>query len=154
MIKTAVKLEKSETALVLSRTFPASPERIYAAWTQPEQMNHWLHPSDQMRSVVTVDLRVGGSYRIEMHAPEGGPFVAVGTYREIVPNEKLMFTWRWENEDIEDTESLVTIALNPVGAETTEVVLTHEKFANTEERDNHAIGWEGTYAQLETYLIN
>jgi uncharacterized protein YndB with AHSA1/START domain len=109
-------------------------------------MQKWLAPSDEfLIPTVEVDLRIGGKYRIDMKAPDGKHFIATGSYREIQPPRKLVFTWSWEGEDMQET--LVTIEFHERGNET-EVVLTHERFPNAEKRDRHQIGWAGCLARL------
>jgi len=77
------------------------------------------------------------------------PYVAYGTYREILPPEKLVYTWSWEGQD--PMETLVTVEFREVG-DSTEVELTHERFPNAEERDKHNEGWVGCLDQLSKLL--
>ena len=61
-----------DTRLVIRRTYDAPVAAVCAAWTDPAQMKHWMGPSDELRTAeVTCDLRVGGRYRIVMHADDG-----------------------------------------------------------------------------------
>jgi len=142
------EMVKSETALEMKRVFKASAEQLFQAWTKPEMMNNWYHSGPNMHSVCTVDLRVGGRYEVQMHPEEGDPYIVGGVYREIVPQEKLVFTWLWKHEDA-SMESLVTLKFKPLGKGETELVLIHERFSNEEERDNHAEGWIAVLDQLE-----
>ena len=52
--------------LEVRRTFKAPREKVFRAWTRPEEMKHWCAPSAEYETQAEVDLRVGGSYRIEM----------------------------------------------------------------------------------------
>jgi len=70
-------------------------------------------------------------------------------YREIVPNKKLVYTWAWESTP--ERESLVTVEFKPSG-NGTELVLTHEQFADSEARDKHQHGWNGCMDRLGRYL--
>jgi len=107
-------------------------------------------PSDAFGpSDVTLDLRVGGRYRIVMHGPNGETHRVGGVYREIVPNRKLVYTWAWESTP--ERESLVTVEFRSAG-QGTELVLTHERFADTEARDKHQQGWNGCLDRLGRYL--
>lgn len=141
---------KSDTTLELRRTFNASKARVYAAWTNPEFVAKWFHPAEVMTTTVnTLNLQVGGQYQFTMHGD--GDFVIGGTYQEIVPSEKLVFTWQWEGE--EDTPPmLITLNFIEVDADNTEMILLHERFPKPEDRDNHEIGWEGTLVELERFL--
>jgi uncharacterized protein YndB with AHSA1/START domain len=149
-LKMEAQMVKSETSLEVKRVFHAPVAKVYRAWTEPEMLNAWFHPDARMRSECTVDLRVGGSYEIQMHGGEGGPFIVGGVYREIIPEVKLAFTWRWQGE--ETAEMLVTVTFRALDEKSTELTLLHEQFPNDEERDSHAQGWQGTFEQLATAL--
>ena len=145
------QLVKSGTSLALTRVFQAPLARLYQAWTDPEMMGEWFHPNPEMRSTCTVDLRVGGRYEIRMYPQEGDPYVAVGEYQEIIPNEKLVFTWRWQGvEDAE--ESLVTVLFRSLSERETELTLQHKRFLDEEDLNSHAEGWAGTFDQLAAAL--
>jgi uncharacterized protein YndB with AHSA1/START domain len=87
-----------ETSLFLKRTFAAPRAKVFEAWTKPEALLNWFAVTpDHVPSVAEVDLRVGGRYRIGMkHRPTGNEHIATGVYQEVVTNERLVFTWRWE----------------------------------------------------------
>jgi uncharacterized protein YndB with AHSA1/START domain len=113
-------------------------------------MKHWMGPSDDFgESEVTTDVRVGGSYRIVMHAPDGEVHRVGGVFREIVPNSKLVYTWAWESTP--ERESLVTVEFKPAG-QGTELVLTHQRFADSQARDRHQEGWSGSLDRLGRLL--
>lgn len=138
------------TRLAIRRTYDAPVATVYAAWTDPQQLKDWMGPSDAFGpSDVTQDLRVGGRYRIVMHGPNGETHRVGGVYREIVPNRRLVYTWAWESTP--ERESLVTVEFRSAG-QGTELVLTHERFADTEARDKHQHGWNGCLDRLGRYL--
>src|SRR5712691_2557814 len=126
-------------SLQIRRVYKASVHAVYAAWTDPAQMKQWMGPSDDFgESEVTMDVRVGGRYRIVMHAPDGEVHRVGGVFREIVPDKKLSYTWAWESTP--ERESLVTVEFKAAG-QGTELVLTHERFADSQARDKHQGGW-------------
>lgn len=141
------ELVKSENALEMKRVFAAPVALVYRAWTDPKVMNRWFHPGAEMVSLCSVDLQVEGRYEVRMQHPEGATYVVVGVYKQIVPEERLVFTWQWQAEE-ETEETLVTVTFRTVGANQTELTLLHERFGSEEERDGHAQGWEGTLEQL------
>ncbi len=94
-------------------------------------------------------MRVGGRYRIVMRSPDGEQHDVSGVYREVVPNEKLVFTWAWRSTP--ERESLVTVVLRSAGGGT-ELTLTHEQFFDEEARDKHRHGWDGCLARLANAL--
>jgi uncharacterized protein YndB with AHSA1/START domain len=139
------------TTLTLTRTFAASRDRVFRAWTDAQELACWFAPSPDYRAVVPeFDFRVGCRYRLEIHHKGGNVHRLTGTYQEIKPPEKLVFTWRWE-QDPNSRESLVTIEFRDLG-EATELTLTHERLPNAEERDKHDHGWNGCLDQLAKYL--
>lgn len=140
-----------ETTLKLRRTFQAPRERVFRAWTDPKELALWFAPTaDYTTRVPELDLRVGGKYRVEMHHKGGNVNKVGGTYREIKPPEKIVFTWRWEH-DATQTESLVTLEFFDLGA-ATEVMLTHVQLPGAEDRNKHEQGWIGCLARLGEYV--
>lgn len=133
-------------ALRITRTYAAPPEKVYAAWTDPQALKCWFAPSDAFQTPeVEADVRVGGRYRIVMRASDGEWHRVGGIYREVAPPRKLVFTWAWESTP--ERESLVTVEFIARGNET-ELVLLHERFADAAVRDRHEQGWQGCLGRL------
>jgi len=139
----------SPTSLVISRTYPASVERVFKAWTDANQLGQWFAPTDDYTTKANVDLRVGHEYRITITHKGGNVHTILGTYRLIQPPSKLVYTWRWEGGPMADT--LVTVDFAPEG-DATKVTITHEQFTNTEDRDKHNEGWNGCLNRLQRTL--
>jgi uncharacterized protein YndB with AHSA1/START domain len=96
-----------------------------------------------------LDVRVGGRFHIVFRTPDGDEHDVSGTYREVIPNRKLVFTWMWRT--MPERQSLVTVTLAPDG-EGTLLTLLHEQFFDEPARDRHRSGWTGTLDRLERYL--
>lgn len=149
----AIKPSSKDTTLTITRTFNAKREAVFKAWTDPQALTRWFAPSDDFATpVVEVDLRVGGRYRIQMKAPDGGPHTVHGTYREVTPPARLVFTWAWAEgscggEMPPEQETLVTVEFHDRGG-ATELVLTHENFPTVKVRDSHQEGWNGCLNRL------
>ena len=135
-----------DTTLEIKRTFQASREKVFQAWTDPEKLNRWFAPSDDYEVSAECDPRPGGNYRVQMTHKDGNIHTVVGEYREVNPPEKLVFTWSWEDGGVQG--SLVTVDLQDLG-ESTEVTLTHSGFPSAEWRDKHNEGWSGALSRLE-----
>jgi uncharacterized protein YndB with AHSA1/START domain len=138
----------TKPSLTIKRRFNAPPEKVFSAWTEPEKLAHWMRPTATKRVEAECDLRVGGRYHIKMIMADDQHNVS-GVYREIVPNEKLAFTWAWKTTP--ERESLVTVTFKADGAGTI-MTLTHEQFFDEDARDRHRSGWTGTMDRLEKYL--
>ncbi|HKM67087.1 MAG TPA: SRPBCC domain-containing protein [Candidatus Acidoferrum sp.] len=147
----ATTQSQPEYPLQINRTFAAPRDRVYRAWTDARQFALWFHPSTDYKTVITrLDLRVGGKYSVEMHHKGGNIHRMWGMYEEVRPPEKIVFTWRWsEDESLADT--LVTVRFTDLGG-STEVSLTHERFHSVADRDKHNEGWIACLGQLGAYL--
>jgi len=102
--------------LTLVRTFEATPEEIWQAWTDPDSLAEWFSRwTTTPRDTVAIDARVGGRYTYTMvNDDTGDKIVTGGVYREVVPFERLVFTWGKPDDDPDETP-VVTITLEPVG---------------------------------------
>jgi uncharacterized protein YndB with AHSA1/START domain len=137
-----------DATLILKRMLNAPPERAFKAWTSAEHIQQWMRPEPGMVvPLASMDLRVGGKFRIQMKNPDGEFFTAVGVFKEVKAPERLVYTWDWEKDgsgaefgEVEGKPSLMTVEFLKRG-EGTELVLTHSRFASVESRDNHAKGW-------------
>jgi uncharacterized protein YndB with AHSA1/START domain len=136
------------TTIRVSRLINADADTVFRAWTEADQLKQWSCPESATIADAQVDLSVGGRYRIRMHGAEGQVHTAVGTYREIAPPRRLVYTWDWEEEDSRIGETLVTVEFTDLG-ETTDVVLTHELFPNAEAKADHEQGWTSCLNRLE-----
>ena len=140
-------------SLRITRSFAASRAKVFQAWTDPKAFAKWMAPSAEFQTrIPKFELRVGGSYRLEMQLGDKNNVVE-GTYREIRPPEKLVFTWRWATPSTggDAGDTLVTVEFSERGGQT-EVVLTHEGFLTTEARDAHDHGWIGCLDRLQKYV--
>lgn len=141
---------QAPVAVEVRRTFAASRQRVFEAWTRPEALKRWAAPGPMETPVVEVDLRVGGRYRIHMRGPDGKEHRVVGVYREVDPPRRLVYTWTWETNP-EVTDSVVTVEFHDRG-EATEVVLRHGGLPSEDSRRRHTEGWIGCLAKLDTVV--
>jgi len=141
------------TVLEMRRTIRTSREKAFGAWTDPSQLQQWFAAAEGFTTpLAEVDLKVGGRYRLGMKAPGDNPLLIVGgVYLEILPPEKLVFTWQWENAVPDETETLVTVEFFE-GEGVTEIVLKHELFTDVMQRNKHGEGWAGCLDHLERLL--
>ena len=136
-------------SLTLKRRFKAPPAKVFAAWTDPERMKAWMGPGEIKAVKAEADARLGGRYRVLMRSPGGEEHDVSGVYREIIANEKLVFTWAWKVEPPDEPhESLVTVLFKPDGTGTI-LTLTHEHLFDEESRKGHEGGWIGAFEKLE-----
>ncbi len=144
------KTEK--TSLEIKRFINAPRARVYKAWTDPEQLKQWWGPEGVRTRSFAADARVGGKYRWDLLNQEGEEMTVFGEYRELIAGKKIVFTWKWEDDEAwETTNSVVTIELSDRDGGT-EVKLTHEKLPSEASRDRHNEGWSSVLDRLEKFF--
>jgi len=148
-MSTDVKPTVTKPSLTLKRRFNAPPEKVFSAWTQAEKIKRWFGPGQAGVLRAECDPRVGGRYRIVMRSPSGEEHDVSGVFREVVPNEKLVYTWAWRT--MPERESMVTVEFKRDGSETV-LTLTHAQFADEDARDRHRQGWNGALDKLAAFL--
>ncbi len=144
-------------SLRVTRTFRATRQRVFRAWTEPELMMRWFVEGDANMTACEIDLREGGKYRLEGEM-RGRRWRIWGSYLEVRPPERLVYTWTWRHdagigkgEGTQEGDTRVTVEFHDRGAET-ELVLTHERFTSIEARDEHAQGWKSCLNRLERLM--
>jgi uncharacterized protein YndB with AHSA1/START domain len=99
----------ADTQMLITREFGAPPHLVYKAWTTPELVKrYWAGHRGQVTSA-EIDLREGGAWRYVMTAGEGFEIGFHGEYREIVPNERLVYTEMYEGAEAEGSEPVVNV---------------------------------------------
>jgi uncharacterized protein YndB with AHSA1/START domain len=133
--------------LSIRRRMPASRDVVFEAWTDPHGLREWMCPGDTFAAEATLDLRVGGSYRIVMKS-KTRDYVHTGVYQVVEPPSKLVFTWTREEDEV---PTLVTVEFVALGDES-ELVLTHERFQDAEVMKRYQGGWGQIAEKFASYL--
>ena len=133
--------------LVVRRVLPAPRERVFAAWLDPESLAQWMRPDTVAATVVEVDPRVGGRFRIAMQRGDG-EVEHRGEYLTIDPPRRLEFTWISAYTDTRPTVVTVELLEREGG---TELVLTHRRLP-VSRVDAHRQGWTDIVRNLGAYL--
>jgi uncharacterized protein YndB with AHSA1/START domain len=143
-------METPGTPVTLVRTIKASPEEVYAAWTDPVLFQRWMSLDDH---AVTAELdpRVGGRYRFESKVGED-VHATSGEYRELVPGRKLVKTWVYAGpfKEFEHHETVLTVELRELEPNLTELTLTHSRTPNAKYGDSVRQGWTALLDHLAT----
>lgn len=136
-------------SLTIRRVFNAPVEKVFQAWANAEELKKWHFPENMSMPSCEVEPKAGGKYRMVMQSEDGQQMVIGGEYEEYVPNKKLVFSWQWENAEIGSEKTLVSVDFKALGEKQTELVLTHEKFASEKTKEDHKLGWESTFMNLQ-----
>ena len=142
--------EESGHVVSIERTFAASAEDVFDAWTSPEVMRRWLHPApDWDTPEAEVDLRVGGQVRIVMRRPDGTEAGARGEYTLIDRPYRLVMTWTFD--DHPSNAQLIELSFSESEGSTT-VLMVNSGISTHERRDGQDEGWQGCLDELERAL--
>jgi uncharacterized protein YndB with AHSA1/START domain len=138
--------------LRVERTFRASAEEVFDAWTSVEVLRRWWPAGpDWTNPVAEVDLRVGGRLRLVMRDVEGVEYGGGGRYVVIERPTRLVFTWQWDDPSLRSGEQRVEVMFtaNPGGSTT--VVLVNHGLTDDVEAD-HDEGWRLSFDNLDRVL--
>jgi len=144
--------QRNVPELLIERIFDAPRERVFEAWTDPEQLRLWTSPREFTITESRGDLRPGGKWSARFH-PESGPDrVVAGVYQEIAAPERIVSTHYWLDERGKPgPETLMIVTLADQG-ERTAMTFRQEGFATVEDRDGHEEGWKECFDKLEELL--
>jgi uncharacterized protein YndB with AHSA1/START domain len=143
-------------AFRLERTFAATPEEVFDAWTNPAVLERWWAREPTWTSPgCDVDLREGGSYTLRMQDERGELHVVGGEYREVVRPHRLVYTWSWQGTDGPHPGhvSLVTVEFHDRDGQT-QLVLEHSGLASEQSRVGHGEGWNACLDILQARVFD
>lgn len=143
--------QSSGLVLDMERQLAAPRPAVFRACTDPDQLAKWWGPRGFTAPSVELDLRVGGGYRIAMQPPEGDLFFLSGEFREVDPPDRLVYTFRWEDPDPDDRETVVTMTFRDLG-QSTELVVHQEAFATEGRLTLHEEGWTDSLDRLQELI--
>ncbi len=157
-------MAESASGLILrmTRTFDATPDRVFAAWTDPEQFGAWFGPAGMTTVMCEIDAKVGGEWRLigegkNIPGRAAGPArpKVSGKYLEIEPPRRLVFTFAWHEKDDfaspRGRETIVTIQFKPVD-QRTEMIFTQAVFDDQQSLAAHNRGWTESFDKFGEFL--
>lgn len=153
----------------ISRVFSASRERVWDAWTKPEQIGRWLGPPGAASEVLHFEFKPGGYLHTRQTGPDGSVSWGKNIYREIDPPRRLVWEQGFSNEAGEFVpapfpmpwaRSMLTTVVFEEAGEGTRVTLTWQPIDPTPEQmasfvqmlESMTGGWTGTFNQLDALL--
>jgi uncharacterized protein YndB with AHSA1/START domain len=108
---------------VVERRYEASPERAFAAWADPEAKARWFVGSD---AHLELDFRVGGRERHRATAPDGSAYSYEALFQDIVPGQRIVYTYDMLLHGTRISVSLTTVEFTPEGHGDTRLVFTEQ----------------------------
>lgn len=144
--------EAAKRELTLMRVFQAPRALVWHAFTEPEHLMKWWGPTHHPATHLSMDVRPGGLWRNCLQSIETGKELwQHGVFHEVVPPERLVFSFVWEDEGERGIENLVTITFADQDAKTL-LTLHQAPFQSIDERDGHGEGWGSSFDRLAAHL--
>ena len=113
------------STFVIERTYPASPERVFAAWSDQATKAQWFGPGEKHAEAYSLDFREGGREHLSVPTPDGAVYSFDAVYADIVPARRIVHTYDMHRNDARISVSVATIEFEAVG-ETTRLTLTEQ----------------------------
>lgn len=113
------------STFVIERTYPASPEQVFAAWSEQAAKSQWFGPSEKHAESYSLDFREGGREHLSVPAPDGAIYSFDAVIADIVPAQRIVHTYDMHRDDARISVSVVTIEFEAVG-DTTRLTLTEQ----------------------------
>jgi len=136
---------QDDQVLRIERLIPASPERLFELWSEPNELVKWWGPDGFDVPASALDVRPGGHWRTTMRSPQGDLHTVSGVYRTIDKPRRLVFTWGWDDDTgLRGHETEVTVTFEPAPGGT-RIVLLQQAFENKDQRDRHNQGWSSSF---------
>jgi uncharacterized protein YndB with AHSA1/START domain len=139
-------VEKTIEKLVLTRSYPVAPEKVWRAWIDADALRVWFGQTEAAAWQAEMDVRAGGRYRLVLRDSSGADYTVQGVYREVEANRRLVFTWDQRGSPF-DGEALVTVELQPT-AGGTELTFTLDPVLDPRAPD----AWRGDFKRLGRHL--
>ena len=152
--------QETEQAIVLERVLDAPREKVWQAWTDPEEIKKWWGPKEFTAPSIKSDFREGGTYHWAMQSPDGQVYWSTGTFHEIVPQERLVVTDSFADEEgnvvppshygmegDHPMEGRVVVTFEDADGKT-KLTVRYEGMAPRETRDLAEVGWNETLDKL------
>lgn len=137
--------------LELRRSLRSPRAQVFDALVDPAALAAWWGPAGFTTPEIAVDAVVGGSYRFGMQPPDGELFHLTGHYVEIERPHRLVYTFRWEEPDPDDRDTVAELVLHETG-DGTDVALTHGPFLTEARLELHRQGWTDSFDRLAGFL--
>jgi uncharacterized protein YndB with AHSA1/START domain len=142
--------EESAQVVRIERTFEATAEDVFDAWTNPEVIGRWFRPGRGWgEASAELDLRVGGKVSVVMRAPDGSEVRAGGEYTLIERPHRLAFTWTFDDDP--SNEQLIELEFTEQDGATT-VLFVNSNISAEERRDQQYEGWRACLENMERVL--
>ena len=154
--------QQQQKIITIKRVFNLPLDSLWKAWREPESCKKWWGPQEYTCPSCSIDFKVGGKYLASMKSADGKEIWSTGTYKEIIPKSKIVYTdsfadskgnkvdASYYNMPAMQAELMVTVQFEDLGGKTN---MTLEHVGLPEEIANDCIkGWQSSFDKLESNI--
>jgi uncharacterized protein YndB with AHSA1/START domain len=143
---------ENNPTIQVSKSFDISKEKLYKAWTEPEELKQWWKPMDKQLTKVENEITEGGTVRYQFE----DNLQVRGEYKEVTPGEKLVYSWIWEvpEESLHKGEYLLTVSFKDDGDGGSSLDISQQNIMEEHAVKPHQTGWDGALEDLKNYLAS
>ena len=145
-----------ESIVQLTRSFPVSREKVFAAWTEARHLSHWFGPRGFTIHSCETDPRPGGSFRLCMRSPQGQDYWVRGVFRELQPPERLVIACTADDEKgVPQLEEVIDVTFAECDGGTELRLHAAARGASPKAArmlEGMQTGWAQTVARLDAHL--
>ena len=139
-------------SLTITRLLDAPRALVFHMWAEPEHLSRWFGPKDFAIPSVTIDFRPGGAWMADIRSPTGQHHRMGGVYREIVPDERIVFTHAWmDAAGNPGLETVITVTFDDHGSGT-KLTFHQAVFETASARNSHRKGWGEALDNLAAHV--
>lgn len=144
-----MEIKENEYSIEFSQDFSVPAETLFEAWTTPDKLKKWWHPMEDSLTDVNNDLQEGGEITYEFEKNE---FRVTGKYKQVQPNEKLVYSWEWDfSNDLPDEKYILTIGFENKDSGSI-LHVKQEGLPGEEAAMPHQEAWKTALESLKSFL--
>jgi uncharacterized protein YndB with AHSA1/START domain len=152
--ETVSERSTAHATFVIERTYDVPPQRIFRAWADPDAKRHWFGPPQLPVGAYSLDFQEGGREHMSINMPDGGAYSFDALYQDIVPAQRIVYTYDMHHDRQRISVSVATIEFHAAG-EGTQLTVTEQGVyldgldtsAQREHGTNALMDALGTYVQ-------
>jgi len=141
-----------QSTIQASKSFQADVSALYKAWTEAEQLKQWWKPMGLTLSDVENEITEGGKVTYHFKGEEGTSLTIEGTYQEVQPNERLVYTWNWQLPDEKLNSSYKLEVVFEGSADQSSISITQNEEEQQESVKPKGSAWDDQLSKLAQFL--
>jgi uncharacterized protein YndB with AHSA1/START domain len=143
---------RSDRKICIERRFAAPRDTVFAAWMDAGEIEAWFAAAPFVVTSVDWMPDEGSSWRVEFRSPDGSIYQEAGTFLEVQPPEKLVFSLTQTGLPQPTSETIVTVAFEAVDEAETVMIFRQTGFTSAGLRDGNEAGWQDCFDALGRHL--